>query len=74
MEKAKPPKRSLWARRRRHFRLQRYYSEIVVGSTCPLHGLITIVTDECTLRFLIGGDAAADLLIDLKQFLDQEIG
>lgn len=49
-------------------------TEIVANSTCPLKGIISIVTEDGILELLIDGNAAADLLIDLKQFLALELG
>jgi hypothetical protein len=42
------------------------------SSTSPFTGLLEISTEDGVLRLAIGGDAAADLKIDLDQFLAQQ--
>lgn len=44
-------------------------TSISPATTTPLTGVLEISTEDGLLRLTIGGDAAADLRIDLDQFL-----
>jgi hypothetical protein len=46
-------------------------SDVVLDTAAPLKGYLEIVTDDGRLRLVITDGAAADLIIDLKQFLEQ---
>ena len=47
-------------------------TDIVDVASSPGNGLLEILTEDGTLRLIISGDAADDLLIDLHQFLERE--
>jgi hypothetical protein len=47
-------------------------SGVVLVTAAPLKGYLEIVTEDGRLRLVITGGAAADLIIDLKQFLALE--
>ena len=49
-------------------------SDVVLDTAAPLKGYLEIVTEDGRLRLVITGGAAADLIIDLKQFLALEQG
>ena len=46
-------------------------SDVVLDTAAPLKGYLEIVTEDGRLRLVITDGAAADLIIDLKQFLGQ---
>lgn len=46
-------------------------SDVVLDTAAPLKGYLEIVTEDGRLRLVITDGAAADLIIDLKQFLEQ---
>ena len=46
-------------------------SDVVLDTAAPLRGYLEIVTEDGRLRLVITDGAAADLIIDLKQFLEQ---
>jgi hypothetical protein len=47
-------------------------TEVVLEKAKPLSGYLDIATDDGRLRLAITGTAAADLMIDLKNFLALE--
>jgi len=47
-------------------------TEAVLDETTPLTGYLDILTEDGRLRLAITGGAAADLMIDMKNFLAQE--
>jgi hypothetical protein len=47
-------------------------TEAVLDKPTPLAGYLDILTEDGRLRLALTGSAAADLLIDLKQFLALE--
>jgi hypothetical protein len=44
-------------------------TSVSAASTTPLTGILEIFTDDGRLQLMISGDAAANLRIDLLQFL-----
>jgi hypothetical protein len=47
-------------------------TDVVLDLAAPLKGYLEIATEDGRLRLAITGGAAADLLIDLKNFLAME--
>lgn len=46
-------------------------SDVVLDTAAPLKGYLEIVTEDGRLRLVITDGAVADMIIDLKQFLEQ---
>lgn len=47
-------------------------TDVILDTAAPLKGYLEIATEDGRLRLAITGAGAADLLVDLKQFLALE--